>query len=91
MAGGLLKPKFPIPGGDFAGIVAAVGKNVQQFQPADEVFGDRPVVLSDPLGRHLRMGMRRRVAADARHDAGNLRLASLPVRERGASAFCDGA
>ncbi|MBT2738909.1 NAD(P)-dependent alcohol dehydrogenase [Bacillus sp. ISL-7] len=37
---GLLKPKYPIPGGDIAGMVEAVGKDVTQFQPGDEVFGD---------------------------------------------------
>ncbi len=36
---GLLKPKR-ILGGDIAGRVEAVGRNVKQFQPGDEVFGD---------------------------------------------------
>ena len=36
---GLLKPKFEIPGSDISGRVEAVGKNVTQFHPGDEVFG----------------------------------------------------
>jgi NADPH:quinone reductase-like Zn-dependent oxidoreductase len=40
MGYGLLKPKHKIPGGDIAGRVEAVGRNVKQFQPGDEVFGD---------------------------------------------------
>ncbi|RDW15430.1 NAD(P)-dependent alcohol dehydrogenase [Oceanobacillus chungangensis] len=37
---GVRKPKFTIPGGDMSGTVEAVGKNITQFQPGDEVFGD---------------------------------------------------
>src|SRR4051794_19222765 len=37
---GLLKPKYSIPGGDIAGRIEAVGHNVEQFKPGDEVFGD---------------------------------------------------
>jgi len=37
---GLLKPKNKILGGEVAGQVEAVGRNVKQFQPRDEVYGD---------------------------------------------------
>jgi len=38
--GGLLKPGHKILGSDIAGRIEAVGRNVKQFQPGDEVFGD---------------------------------------------------
>jgi NADPH:quinone reductase-like Zn-dependent oxidoreductase len=40
MGAGLLKPKHKILGADMAGRVEAVGGDVKQFQPGDEVFGD---------------------------------------------------
>ena len=38
---GILRPKSPLVGTDLAGTVEAVGKNVTQFRPGDEVFGAR--------------------------------------------------
>ena len=38
--GGLLKPRYQILGSDIAGRVEMVGKNIRQFQPGDEVFGE---------------------------------------------------
>jgi NADPH:quinone reductase-like Zn-dependent oxidoreductase len=40
MGAGLLKPRYKILGVDIAGIVESVGRNVKQFQPGDEVYGD---------------------------------------------------
>ena len=39
LAFGLRRPRNGIPGRDFAGVVAAVGKDVTAFRPGDEVFG----------------------------------------------------
>jgi NADPH:quinone reductase-like Zn-dependent oxidoreductase len=44
--GGPLKPMHKILGTDLAGRVEKVGRNVKQFQPGDEVWGD----LSFPYG-----------------------------------------
>ncbi len=40
MATGLWKPKYGVPGYDFAGHVEAVGKDVTRFQVGDQVFGE---------------------------------------------------
>ncbi|MEH7239478.1 NAD(P)-dependent alcohol dehydrogenase [Bacillus sp. JJ1562] len=40
LAFGFRKPKYPIPGGDMAGIVEAIGEDVTQFLVGDEVYGD---------------------------------------------------
>src|SRR6266496_2513832 len=46
MGGGLVKPKDTRLGVDYAGTVEAVGKNVTQFRPGDEVFGGRTGALA---------------------------------------------
>jgi NADPH:quinone reductase-like Zn-dependent oxidoreductase len=42
MPGGLFRPKNKILGADFAGRVEAIGSNIRQFKPGDEVFGYLP-------------------------------------------------
>src|SRR3989337_169774 len=40
--GGPSKPGHPILGSDIAGRVEKVGRNIREFQPGDEVFGEVP-------------------------------------------------
>ena len=42
LSGGLLRPKDPRVGRDFAGLVEAIGEGVAHINPGDEVFGTCP-------------------------------------------------
>jgi NADPH:quinone reductase-like Zn-dependent oxidoreductase len=53
MVGGFLRPKEPRLGGDFAGIAEAVGKNVTDVQPGDEVYGVRTGAFADYVAARL--------------------------------------
>src|SRR5438067_13352277 len=44
---GLRKPKNSTPGSDFSGTVEAIGKDVTEFKPGDEVFGVRAGALAE--------------------------------------------
>ena len=44
---GLRKPKSQLIGTDFAGTVEAVGKDVTEFRPGDEVFGGKTGALAE--------------------------------------------
>lgn len=43
---GLRRPKHPIPGTGFAGVVEMVGKDVSSFAPGDRVFGETTLGFS---------------------------------------------
>jgi len=44
---GLRKPKNTCPGSDFSGTVEAIGRNITEFKPGDEVFGVRAGALAE--------------------------------------------
>src|SRR5687767_7586119 len=74
LSSGLLKPKNQILGSDIAGRVEAVGKNVKQFKPGDEVFGD---ISADGWGGFAEY-------ACAREDAFALKPANMSFEEAAA-------
>jgi NADPH:quinone reductase-like Zn-dependent oxidoreductase len=47
LAAGLRKPRVTRLGRDLAGVVEAVGKNITQFKPGDEVFGSAGGALAE--------------------------------------------
>ena len=49
LLGGLRKPKNTRFGTDFAGVVEAVGKNVTEFKPGDEVFGAKNGAVAESI------------------------------------------
>ena len=74
MGRGLLTPKDKTLGADVAGRVEAVGRNVKQFKPGDEVFGD---IFQSGGGSFAEY-------ACAREDALALKPASLTFEEAAA-------
>jgi NADPH:quinone reductase-like Zn-dependent oxidoreductase len=53
MIGGFLRPKDERIGGDFAGIAEAVGKDVTDVQPGDEVYGARAGAFAEYVSAKL--------------------------------------
>ena len=47
LLGGVVRPKNLLLGSDFAGVVQAVGKDVTDLRPGDEVFGGRDGALAE--------------------------------------------
>lgn len=72
---GLLKPKSPVIGTDFAGVVEAVGKDVTGFAPGDEVFGGRSGAFAEYVC--VRNGIAHKPAALSFEEAAAVPVAAL--------------
>jgi NADPH:quinone reductase-like Zn-dependent oxidoreductase len=53
MIGGIRRPKQRALGGDFAGVVEAVGADVTEFAPGDEVFGSRTGAFAEYVAARM--------------------------------------
>jgi NADPH:quinone reductase-like Zn-dependent oxidoreductase len=53
MMGGFLRPRSELIGGDFSGVVEAVGKDVTGFEPGDEVFGSRTGAFAEYVAARM--------------------------------------
>src|SRR6266403_2298007 len=84
---GLRKPKDPRLGVDFAGTVEAVGKNVTQFKPGDEVFGGRDGAFAEYVCRRAVGAVAPKPAGLTFEQAASINIAGITalqgVRDKG--------
>jgi len=84
---GLRKPKDTRLGVDFAGIVEAVGKNVTQFKPGDEVFGGRGGAFAEYVCPRASRAVALKPASVSFEDAASVNIAGITalqaVRDKG--------
>jgi NADPH:quinone reductase-like Zn-dependent oxidoreductase len=79
MIGGFLRPKDEQVGGDFAGIAEAVGKDVSDIQPGDEVYGARAGAFAQYVS--ARMAVARKPANLSFEEAAAVPVAGLTALE----------
>jgi NADPH:quinone reductase-like Zn-dependent oxidoreductase len=77
MGGGLRKPKDTRLGVDYAGTVEAVGKNVTQFKPGDEVFGGRNGALAQYICPRAERAIALKPANITFEQAGSVAVAAI--------------
>ncbi|NWG07375.1 MAG: NAD(P)-dependent alcohol dehydrogenase [Chloroflexi bacterium] len=75
LGNGLFKPKDNRLGADFAGIVEAVGRDVTDFKPGDEVFGGRSGAYTEYVC--VQKGIARKPANITFEQAGSVAIAGL--------------
>ena len=82
---GVLRPKEQQLGGDFAGVVEAVGKDVTDLKPGDEVYGTRTGALAEYVC--ARKGVSLKPASLTFEEASALSIAALTalqgIRDKG--------
>ena len=87
MGVGLRKPKEMRLGVDYAGTVEAVGKNVTQFKPGDEVFGGRDGAFAEYVCPRASRAIALKPGAVTFEQAASLNIAGITalqaVRDRG--------
>src|SRR6266700_1165197 len=87
MGVGLRKPKDIQLGVDFAGTVEAVGKNVTQFKPGDEVFGGRGGAFAEYVCRRAVGAVAPKPAGLTFEQAASINIAGITalqgVRDKG--------
>src|SRR5438270_8602147 len=87
MGVGLRKPKDIRLGVDFAGTVEAVGKNVTQFKPGDEVFGGRDGAFAEYVCRRATGAIALKPASLTFEQAASVNIAGITalqaVRDKG--------
>jgi NADPH:quinone reductase-like Zn-dependent oxidoreductase len=76
MGGGLRKPKETRLGVDYSGTVEAVGKNVTQFKPGDEVFGGRNGAMAQYVCARADRGIALKPANISFEQAGSVAVAA---------------
>jgi NADPH:quinone reductase-like Zn-dependent oxidoreductase len=75
LMGGIRKPKSPLIGGDFAGVVEAFGREITDLEPGDEVFGGRTGAFAEYVC--ARMGFARKPANLTFEEAAAMPVAAL--------------
>jgi NADPH:quinone reductase-like Zn-dependent oxidoreductase len=79
MIGGFLRPKGERIGGDFAGIAEAVGKDVTDIRPGEEVFGARAGAFAEYVS--AKMAVARKPANLSFEEAASVPVAALTALE----------
>src|SRR6266705_1225957 len=74
---GLRKPKDTRVGVDFAGTVEAVGKNVTQFKPGDDVFGGRGGAFAEYVCRRAEGAVALKPASITFEQAASVNIAGI--------------